>query len=382
MVAAERARPWTARETFTFRAELSAAEQRVHHGRVTQGQRLAVRGLTERAFALSEPVRRIAQARTDVPGVDYHRLSAAEHRWIFNELIVPSYLNGITPQDRPVAVYVMGQPGAGKARAANLVQRAMRGRDPVRIVGDDFKAHHPDYLQLLQEDPRGAGAAIRADYRAWMAEAEAYVRARRGDVIIEIAPGSAEDFLRGAVRYHEAGYRVDLVILGVREADSRQGTAHRYVRVQQLGAPGRFTSQAGHDRCYRAVADVAAMAEAHPAIDSVLVMRRGEEAVYRSDGPAGLTGGGRAAAALAAERMRPYTDQEAAWFLSVHRTVWAALPQHRAELAHIMALARPLMPADLQPSRLPRPAGPVRLPLPVPRDVTGYGPDSSLNRAV
>lgn len=53
-----------------------------------------------------------------------------------------------------------------------------------RLSGYDMKVNHPDYHQLLIEDPRGAGAAIRADYRAWMAEAEAYVRARRGDVVI------------------------------------------------------------------------------------------------------------------------------------------------------------------------------------------------------
>jgi hypothetical protein len=29
-----------------------------------------------------------------------------------------------------------------------------------RLVGDDLKAQHPDYFQLLRDDPRSAGAAI------------------------------------------------------------------------------------------------------------------------------------------------------------------------------------------------------------------------------
>ena len=44
---------------------------------------------------MAEPVRRIAQPLTVPPGVDYHRLSADEHAFICQELIVPMYLGGI-----------------------------------------------------------------------------------------------------------------------------------------------------------------------------------------------------------------------------------------------------------------------------------------------
>ncbi|MEU0054609.1 zeta toxin family protein [Streptomyces sp. NPDC006309] len=113
---------------------------------------------------------------------------------MFDELIAPSYLSGIVPRDDPRAVYVLGQPGAGKLLAARMVRRAMRP-GTTQLVGDGFKASHPDYLRLLEEDPRHAGAAIRADYRAWFAEVEAYVRRLRGDALIEGAPSSVEECL-------------------------------------------------------------------------------------------------------------------------------------------------------------------------------------------
>ncbi|MFI0156012.1 hypothetical protein [Streptomyces lydicus] len=47
-----------------------------------------MRRAAERA-ACAEPVRRTAQPRRDVPGVNYHRVSADEHHWIFDELITP-----------------------------------------------------------------------------------------------------------------------------------------------------------------------------------------------------------------------------------------------------------------------------------------------------
>ncbi|MGW1910334.1 zeta toxin family protein [Streptomyces sp. NPDC002076] len=370
----ERSRPWTAQETAVFRRELARTDQRLHRDVHCEDRRLAVQRDVERAAALAEPVRRIVQPRRRAPGVDYHRLSAEEHRWIFDELIAPSYLSGIVSRDDPRAVYVLGQPGAGKLLAARMVKRAMRP-GTTQLVGDDFKASHPDYLRLLEEDPRNAGAAIRADYRAWFAEAEAYVRRHRGDALIEGAPGSVQEFLASALPFAADGYTVELVILAVREADSLLSTALRYARSLQRGGYPRFTSRAGHDVCFRALADVVDAAQRHPAITAVTVIRRDGEALLRQE-----SGGRRAAWALAAERLRPYTEQEAAAFLRLHQALRRALPQHRQELDEIAALARPLMPARVQPARINRPH-PSVWPLPVRRLPSAYDSLSSLSRA-
>ncbi|GHE71950.1 ATP/GTP-binding protein [Streptomyces longispororuber] len=371
----ERFRPWSARETAVFRRDLARADRRLHRDVQCEDRRLAVQRDAERAAALAEPVRRIAQPRRRAPGVDYHRLSAQEHRWIFDELIAPSYLNGIVPRDDPRAIYVLGQPGAGKLLAARMVRRAMRA-GTTRLVGDDFKAQHPDYFQLLRDDPRGAGAAIRADYRAWFTQAEQYVRERRGDVLIEAAPGSVAEFLDSAVPFAASGYPVELVVLAVREADSRLATALRYARALQRGGTGRFTSRAGHTTCFRALTDLVALAERHPQIAAITVIRRDGQALLRHE----ADGAGRASWALAAERSRPYTEQEAAAFLGLHQGLRRALPRHREELDDIAALARPLMPARVQPARLGRPHPP-SWPLPVPGTAARYDFLSSFSRA-
>ncbi|WP_406291900.1 zeta toxin family protein [Embleya sp. NBC_00896] len=383
-VVGERARPWTAPETMRFRADLADTDRRLHCEPLAEDHRLAVRRDAERAAALAEPVRRIARAIAEAPGVDYHRLSAAEHQWIFDELLVPD-LGEITAHERPVVVYVMGQPGAGKTRAARLVHRAMRHRRPTGITAEDFKVSHPDYLQLLRERPRTAGERVRADYRAWRDQAMAYVRARRGDMIVEISPGSADAFLADAAADRRAGYRVDLVVLAVRAADSRQGTAARYARVGRSG-PARFTTAAGHDRCLRAVLDSVHAAEHDSPVDSVTVVRRDHTATYRNDrGPDGRwTRAAGAAWALLGEQRRPYTPGEAAEFLSIHRWLTAVLPQHRSELADIASLAAPLMPAPTRLQSLGTPTSRAGLPVPSPRTAPefGYGSSvSSLKRA-
>ncbi|NUH42863.1 zeta toxin family protein [Streptomyces samsunensis] len=374
-VAYERSRPWDARETAVFRRELAAADQRLHRDVQCEDRRLAVQRDAERAAALAEPVRRIAQPRRDAPGVDYHRLSAEEHKWVFEELIVPSYLSGIVRRDDPRAVYVLGQPGAGKSKVARTVKRAMR-RGTTKLEGDDFKISHPDYYQLLQDDPRNAGRAIRADYRAWFADAEAYVRAQRGDVLIEGAPGSAKEFLASVLPFATAAYPVELVVLAVRAADSRLGTALRYARALQIGISGRFTSRTGHDTCFGALADIMELAHAHPAITAVTVIRRDGQALLRQERPAIDR---RISWALTAEQQRPYTEQEAAQFLGLHHALRKALPQHRRELDQIAELARPLMPARVQPLRIDRPQ-PTAVSL-LPEPALGYWSLSSCSRA-
>ncbi|MER8188397.1 zeta toxin family protein [Kitasatospora sp. NPDC094015] len=362
-VIAERSRPWGAAETGRFRRQLAACERRAHDPGIPADWALAVGRDAERAAALGEPVRRTAQPLKQAPGVDYHRLSADEHDFVFDAVIVPTMLSGVVPQEKPVVVFIAGQPGAGKTRAAQLVNRSLHSA--VHLSGDDFKVLHPDYPQLLQTDPRRASERIRTDYRAWQARAEAWVRERRGNLVIETTPAGPARFAADAAAYRRAGYRVALLVLAVRAADSRQGTAHRYARLSGRGLPARFTTTAGHDAHFHALADVARAAEDLAVVDQVTVMRRDGTALYRSRPTRGHQPGTSAAAlVLLAEQARPYTAQEAGAFWAIQRDMHAAMPQYRDELVAIGAQAGPLMPDALRPRRLEAPATAAALPVP------------------
>ncbi|MEU1628293.1 zeta toxin family protein [Streptomyces sp. NPDC020096] len=353
-VLAERRRPWGAKETGRIRRQMADADRRLADPALPQDWTLAVRRNTERAAALAEPVRRIAQPRLEAPGVDYHRLSVDEHQWIYNELIFPS-LGPIVPQEQPVVVYVMAQPGAGKTRLAKMVLRSLR--DPVHITGEIFKTAHPDYLQLLREEPRTASARIRTDYRAWQAQAEADVRRRRGDMVVEITPEGAAQFVSRAALDRQAGYRVGLAVLAAREADSRQGTATRYAWASQHNLPARFTTAAGLKACFAVLPETVALAEQMSVVDEVVVMRRDTHTLYRNAQDSQGRWARRRAADLAviAEHYRPYTTEEAAQFWATQRWLHTAIPQYRDDLVEIAGLACPLMPAQ-RPHQLDTPA--------------------------
>ncbi|WP_327310100.1 zeta toxin family protein (plasmid) [Streptomyces sp. NBC_01298] len=374
------ARPWTVPQTWAFRRQLSGAEQRLHPSLLTAERRLAVAGGLERAFGLAERVRRIAQPLALPPGVDYHRLSPSEHTWIFDELIVPMYLSNITPQDAPVTLYVMGPQGSGKSYTARMLRRALRQRRPTRIEGGLFKMVHPDYRRLLDEHPRTASARIRADYRQWQEMAEAYVRAHRGDMLIEIAPDSVAHFIDGARRHHREGRRVELVVIGARAADSRLGTATRCAEVARLGGNPRLTEAAAHQRTFQVVPDVVRAAELSPYVHCTSVIRRDLTAVYRNarlrDGSWGRAP--RGGDVLEAEQHRPYTAAEATQVIATLRRLKRELPQYRSDLVDIAALAWPLMPAHVRPRILSTTI--TTAPLSLPQ--CGYWPPSSWERAV
>jgi hypothetical protein len=209
------------------------------------------------------------------------------------------------------------------------------------------------------------------------------VRERRGDLLIEIAPDDVAHFLTGARRHHEAGYRVELIVLGMRAADSQLGIATRCAELARIGGTPRFTQAAAHARSFAVLADVVRAAEDVPHIvDSLSVIRRDLTAVYRNE----RTLGGawarppRGGQVVEAEQQRPYAPDEAARFLATLQRVQGELPQYRSDLFEIAALAWPLMPARLKPPGLTSTIPTTALPVPL-RQGDGYWPRSSWDRA-
>ncbi|MFH8760222.1 zeta toxin family protein [Streptomyces atroolivaceus] len=300
-----------------------------------------------------EAARFLAARQRPVPdaGKGFGCLPHGQRQRIFERDIVPLHLSSITAHEDPHAVYVMSQPGGNKSLRSRDVLNQHHTRAPTLISSDYLKAAHPDYGRLLLDHPRTAGAIIRADYRFWREQAEAYVREQRGDVVIETAPGSQEEFCSSVAGFTAAGYRITLIVVAVRAADSRQATARRYLQQTRQKMPARFTSARGHDECFSAVASCTTLAVRDATIQAVQVVNRGGRPLYAA-GPGGITDGnaaGNASDALAAERARLYTQAEAEVFRGHQAALVAHLPQYRAELEDIEALAAPLLPAPLTP---------------------------------
>ncbi|RYP50493.1 hypothetical protein DL768_003998 [Monosporascus sp. mg162] len=258
-------------------------------------------------------------------------LSESEARTIFEEKILPAEFGSFPNRSdrdgtrQPLAVFVIGQTGAGKTRTAPALKAAMtelRGgggeEPPAHFIADTYKTYHPAYAELAAGDtPALASAAAGPDARRWLAMAASHAASRRMDVLLESACRHPGDFADLARAFRVAGYRVEVCLMAVPRALSLLGVLVRFHgRLPEAGSrwglPVRLTPRRVHDDSYAGVLDAAAFVDSSDAVDQVVVVRRGNLVAYAdergADGRWSRAGG--VANAVLAERSRPLTETE------------------------------------------------------------------------
>lgn len=89
----------------------------------------------------------------------------------------------MTGRERPVIIFTGGQPGAGKS---NANARAKYDRPNLaEIVGDDFRAHHPDYRRIMRDDPLTMPDHTAQASGRWVGMSADYTRSQRMDTLLE-----------------------------------------------------------------------------------------------------------------------------------------------------------------------------------------------------
>lgn len=282
--------------------------------------------------------------------LELHRLDPEEHDRIFRDEIVPQELAGLTRQQSPVAVFVGGQPGAGKTKTTteSVLDALTHRGTPAHVCGDFYKPFHPRYASLLAEDDSTAGAYTRLDARGWHARAEEYARAQHADVVIETAMTGPDGFADPARRFRDNGYTIEVAILAVPAAQSRLGILHRYDEQLQAHGHGRLVTPENHDNCYRGMLQTADAIDRDRAADVVTVYRRGNHALHIAQ----LDGGGQwttppaTRLAIEQERERPWSAGEVGQFLNtLEHLARHPEPGWHAGLRAVAELAKPYLPA-------------------------------------
>ncbi|MFJ3877166.1 zeta toxin family protein [Streptomyces sp. NPDC090077] len=321
--------------------------------------------------AVSQPDRPAATGAVDPAEVERQRLPEAENQRIFRERIVPDLLAGREPQANPAVVFVIGQPGAGKSRVTEDVARALnRHGGFVDVDSDLYKPYHPAYEALMAQDDTLMAAYTRADGRAWMAQAEEYVRTHRLHAIIQETSQNTAAVEDKMLAYRNAGARVEALFMQVSQAMSNQGIVNRYFEQLADRGQGRLTVQANADESYRGILDLADKLDDSAVVHLANIYRRGESKPRYSNSNSTLGSGDWAGPptlrdALEAERSRPWTAAESEAFVATQMRLRERShglgPEWPKRLAMIEQQAAPLLtPAaarQLSPSRPSTAAG-------------------------
>ncbi|MFI5775977.1 zeta toxin family protein [Nocardia sp. NPDC051570] len=283
-----------------------------------------------------------------------HILSAAENKRIFEQRIVPRDLSSGAPQDRPTVVFLVGQPGAGKTKAAEMIAAKLNKRGGfVDIDSDVYKQHHPDYKKLMSEDDQKMAEYIGPDGRAWMRQAEEHVQKNKLNAMVQEISQNP-DYLAGKMKdFRQQGFRVEVAAMGVPEAVSNQGILSRYHQQVETFGKGRLSVQRKADESYSGMLGLADLVDRGKLADEVGVYRRGDTSP-RYHNELDSAGQWRSEpafrSAIETERNRPLSPRDDAQFVSAQQTLRAQTrpggtlgPSFRERLDRVDNLATPLL---------------------------------------
>ncbi|MFG2296443.1 zeta toxin family protein [Streptomyces sp. NPDC048603] len=299
----------------------------------------------------------------DPTEVERYRLTPAENRQIFHEEIVPELLERRVPQEKPTVVFLVGQPGSGKSRVTRMVANVLDQQGGfVDVDSDLYKPYHPAYDALMAQDDTLMAAYTRADGRAWMAQAEEYVRAHKLHAVVQETSQDASAVESKMLAYRRAGARVEALFMGVPQAMSNQGIISRYFEQVADRGQGRLTVQANADESYRGILELAEGIDDGVLADLVSVYRRGESKPRYSNTVAGDDWNGPLSLrqALETERNRPWTAAESEAFVATQQQLREAIsglgPEWPMRLTRIEQQAAPLLtPSAAQQLPPPQP---------------------------
>lgn len=168
--------------------------------------------------------------------------------------------------DPPRAVFVAGQPGAGKSQVLDKLSA-----DCLRIDGDRLREYHPAYTAVPDAQmPMVTGPAA----GTWL-ELSLFHAAQRGyDVAWEATLRSPEKVIESLREFCDQGYDINVAIMAVPREASLLSTVERYLDQREENGTGRPVTVEQHDEPYnKAMASIEAIQHAIPQLHLTVVDR-------------------------------------------------------------------------------------------------------------
>ncbi|PZM12949.1 zeta toxin family protein [Rhizobium tubonense] len=260
-------------------------------------------------------------------------LSPERNERIFRNDILPDYLpTAKTPAERPRLILLGGQPGAGKTAVlfASHVELEQSG-STIRIVGDDLRFYHPQFLSFQRQDPETASQFTQADAGRWTEKLLAAAAERKVNIVFETTMRTPENVARVIGMARDAGYEVEARTVAVNPRLSWQGNHVRFEEMLRLGDAARIPPQHIHDAAVDGLRISLEKIESERLVDRVQLRSRGGTILYDnelrqgewSDRPG-------ARQALEAEQARPMTRSELQRFADDWSYVLSRMEERRA----------------------------------------------------
>jgi hypothetical protein len=260
-------------------------------------------------------------------------LSLERNESIFRNDILPDYLpDGIGWVGRPRLILLGGQPGAGKTAVLIASHAELDRSGPtIRIVGDDLRSYHPNFLAFQRQDPETASQFTQADAGRWTENLLAAATERKVNIVFETTMRTPENVARVIGMARNAGYEVEARAVAVNPRLSWQGNHVRFEEMLRLGDAARVPPQHIHDAAVDGLRVSLRKIESERLVDRVQLRTRGSTILYDNEtrqGEWSYRPGARQA--LEAEQSRPMTRSELQRFADDWSYVLGRMEERRA----------------------------------------------------
>lgn len=181
-----------------------------------------------------------------------HKLSDEANEALFISAIARIAYADLAPQEEPSAIFVGGQPGAGKTALQDAIAGNVRFdfSTVAKVNGDEFRPYHPDYPALNAEDDVTAAYYTDADTGVWVSRAIELVKGARSNILVEGTLRNPAVTIDSAEGLSKAGYRNELHVVVANQFFSRLRIFSRYLGQRRTDGYGRYTLLQAHDASY------------------------------------------------------------------------------------------------------------------------------------
>ena len=260
------------------------------------------------------------------------KLSLAEHESVFADLNDDTF-DGRSPVERPKAVILGGQPGAGKSKLSEIMQQNVFGdsSNVVKINGDDYREAHPQIREIGEENDKMLAEYTDPDVRDWTKRLFDKAISERFNIVFEGTLRNPAPIMETMQRMAALGYEIHVACMAVNPKISKVSTFLRYETQKRSVGYGRWTNPAAHDVTVENLPSSLNLIEQNSPISSLSLYNRDGDCLYKSSGTSKKSSDMRASDVLLREWNRPLNQQEQYQLVGSVSKVLEFMKQRRAK---------------------------------------------------
>ena len=194
-------------------------------------------------------------------------------------ILKKSLIKNKFPVEKPVAITLGGQPGAGKSNLYDIARNRF-SNNIVELDCDAFRIYHPYYYQIKKIF--GQDDAIKTNPFVFRAVDSLIneLSDKKYNLIIESSLNSPNSALDNGRNLPPKGYKVELQIMATPKQVSWQGTIDRYNRELKNGGNPRAVSKEFHDKVVENICNSLDIVKKSGLMSNILIYDRNKNCLY------------------------------------------------------------------------------------------------------